>query len=55
MGKLFKKAAAKKLQIEGDTDDISTSDQEGNGRADTSPTARTSSSSATLWIKTMAS
>lgn len=54
MDKWLKKISAKKPQIEDNTDNASTSEQEESGRADTC-TASTSSSSATLRIKTMMS
>lgn len=47
MDKWLKKIPAKKTQTEGKIDNVSTSEQQENGRADTS-TPSTSSSSATL-------
>lgn len=48
MDKWLKKIPAKKPRIEDNTNNASTSEQQENGRADSSPTPSTSSSSATL-------
>lgn len=53
MDKGLKKIPAEQVQIEDNTDNANRSEQEGNDRADVSPSASTSSSSATLWIRTM--